>query len=231
MVENSAASRPSAGSTPPAAAAGSRSVATPHRRRGGYRLVASLAGRRFEMDACCGRWSIREDGSSRRDPEGVEHSVTIRRRADARIGHDEDPRATGRGDHLGESLDRARPRTGPGCAASSRSDGRRARAMPADLDHDIDAGVAADRQPAPAAGRVEPALGRHAVGVLEDPDLVEVALVGVGRSSRASARRSPPNVNSSSGRRPQRGQSSHSISASPPSPGRPGRGRAGSGRG
>ena len=41
-----------------------------------------------------------------------------------------------------------------------------------------------------------------------------------------TARRSPPNVNSSIGRRPQRGQSSQSISASPPSPGRPGRGRA-----
>ena len=59
------------------------------------------------------------------------------------------------------------------------------------------------------------------------------------RRSRASSasviesgtsRRSPPNVNSSSGRRPQRGQSSQSISASPPSPGRPGRGRARTGR-
>ena len=39
--------------------------------------------------------------------------------------------------------------------------------------------VAPDRQPAPAAGGVEPALGRHAVRVLEDPDLVEVALVRV----------------------------------------------------
>ena len=43
----------------------------------------------------------------------------------------------------------------------------------------VDARVAPDRQPAPAAEGVEPALGRRAVGVLEDPDLVEVALVGI----------------------------------------------------
>ena len=41
--------------------------------------------------------------------------------------------------------------------------------------------------PSASAGsrRVEPALGRLAVGVVEDPDLVEVALVGVGDRSRA----------------------------------------------
>ncbi len=33
--------------------------------------------------------------------------------ADARIGHDEDPRATGRGDQLGESRDRADPEVHP----------------------------------------------------------------------------------------------------------------------
>ena len=49
-------------------------------------------------------------------------------------------------------------------------------------------------------------------------------------SQSGTARRSPPKVNSSIGRRPQRGQVSHSISGSPPSPGRPGRGHVGSGR-
>ena len=61
------------------------------------------------------------------------------------------------------------------------------RVTSADLEHRVGRGVAPDRQPAPAAGGVEPALGRRAVGVLEDPDLVEVALVGVGDQSRARA--------------------------------------------
>src|SRR4029079_14986449 len=54
--------------------------------------------------------------------------------------------------------------------------------------HDgVGRGVATDRQPAPAAKRMEPALGRDPVGVLEDPDLVEVALVWVGDRIRDSA--------------------------------------------
>ena len=45
--------------------------------------------------------------------EHAEHPVDDARAADARIGHHEDARATGRGDHLGESLDRPDPEPDP----------------------------------------------------------------------------------------------------------------------
>ena len=54
------------------------------------------------------RLDLREDrGLEAGCREHAEHAVDDARPADARVGHDEHPRATGRGDHLGESLDRA----------------------------------------------------------------------------------------------------------------------------
>ena len=99
-----------------------------------------------------------------------------------------------------------------------------------DLQHRIGRGVAPDRQPAPAAERVEPALGRRAVGVLEDPDLVEVALVGVGDPVRDGAALAAERELVDRTAAAARAGRASSISGSPPSPGRPGRGRAGSGR-
>src|SRR5215207_4612222 len=61
------------------------------------------------------------------------------------------------------------------CSSSDRS---ASSATSEHLEDDVDARVAADRQPAPAAGGVEPAFGRDAVRVLEQPDLVEVASIG-----------------------------------------------------
>ena len=78
---------------------------------------------------------------------------------DARVGHHEDPRATGRGDHLGESLDRADPEQDP--VAQDDLDLPIGQRASRDLDDGVGRRVAADRQPAPAAGRVEPALGRR----------------------------------------------------------------------
>ncbi len=70
-------------------------------------------------------------------------------------------------------------------SARSASDG-----MSADLEDGVGGGVAPHGQPAAATRRVEPALGRGAVRVLEHPDLVEVALVGIG--DRCPARRVAP---------------------------------------
>src|SRR5207244_10982390 len=59
-----------------------------------------------------------------------------------------------------------------------RRAGRLARSRPpppSSGDDRVGRGVAVDGQPATATGRVEPALGRHAVRVLEVPDLVDVA--------------------------------------------------------
>src|SRR3954454_19595150 len=67
------------------------------------------------------------------------------------------------------------PDPAPGCRAGDRRSPRPS----TDLQHAIDRRVAAHGQPAPAARRMEPALGRDAGRVLEDPDLVEVAIVGI----------------------------------------------------
>ena len=110
-----------------------------------------------------------EDAEDRLDDAGPLH---------AGVGHDEGPRATGRGDHLGECLDRTRRRTGRGCAGSSRSAGRPA-SPSADLQDGVGRRVASDREPAAAAVGMEPAFRGDAVRVLEDEHLVEVALVGI----------------------------------------------------
>ena len=156
-----------------------------------------------------------DDARTRRTPGSV---TTKARRAAGRAR-----RASGR------PLDRADPE--PDAVAQAhleRAVGERG--SRSDLEHVVDARVAPDRQPAPAARGVEPALGRRRRrGSRRSRPRRSRARRGRSIAS-GTGRRSPPNANSSSGRRPQRGQSSQSISASPPSPGRPGRGRAGSDR-
>ena len=58
--------------------------------------------------------------------EGVEDRLDDPGRPDARIGHDEDARAAGRGDHLGESLDRPDPEQDPVAQRHLEASGRRA---------------------------------------------------------------------------------------------------------
>src|SRR5918993_4883841 len=77
------------------------------------------------------------------------------------------------------------PRTGVGRgAATPSSDPPGSTRRSVDLEDDVDAGVSADGEPAPATERVEPALSRLAIRVLEDPDLVEVPFVGIGDAVR-----------------------------------------------
>ena len=112
--------------------------------------------------------------------EHAEDAVDDARPADARVGHHEHPRATGRGDHLGESLDRADPEQDPVAqddlelAVGQRASPRRSRRPCRSRCRGGPSASAGSRTAWNHRSVVAP------VGVLEDPDLVEVALVGVG---------------------------------------------------
>ena len=110
--------------------------------------------------------------------EHAEDPVDDARAADARIGHDEDARATGRGDHLGEPLDR----TDPEEDAIAQDDldlpiGEPGHATSTTVSVEVSRRTVSQRRQ-PKAWNQRSVV--DAVGVVEDPDLVEVALVRVG---------------------------------------------------
>ena len=112
---------------------------------------------------------------------------TIPTASHARIGHDEGAGAAGRGDASRESLDRPDPEQDPVAQRSSRTTDRRACAI-----SDLDARRRCWCRAGPSASAGSRAAWNQrsvvdAVGVVEDPDLVEVALVRVGDRVRASA--------------------------------------------
>ena len=123
---------------------------------------------------------------------------------DARVGHDERARAAGRGDHLGECARSRRPRTGPGCAGSSRTGGR-----PGVVTRRTSSTVSVEVSRRTVSQRRQPAAWNQR-SVVGPSGLSKTQTSSKSRSSGSviqsgTGRRSPPNVNSSIGRRPQRG--------------------------
>ena len=186
---------------------------------------AALDGRRGRV-----RLDLVEHGRSRGRPRRGRRRSGRRSRRGGRPDRSRRTRASRRPRRPARGAARSpRPRTGPGCAGSSRTT-RSASAVTARPR----ATVSVEVSRRTVSQRRQPAEWNQR-SVVAPSGFSKTQTSSKSRSSGSviqsgTARRSPPNVNSSIGRRPQRGQSSQSISASPPSPGRPGRGRAGSGR-
>ena len=164
-----------------------------------------------------------------RGGEDAHDRVDDARSHDARVGDDEDARATGRATSSGSASIAPTPKQDP----IAQDDLDRAIGEVA-VTQDLRGRCRSTCRGGPSASAGSRRRGTSARSSTPS-GLSKTQTSSKSRSSGSviesgAVRRSPPNVNSSSGRRPQRGQSSPSISASPPSPGRPGRGRAGTGR-